>query len=63
MAELCGDELAWCVCTNEKGTCSGMHRCTNDGCQGSWNDDKRPLTDPITGESFDEFMKRWKGDY
>lgn len=62
MAEICGDKLEWCVCTNEKGTCGGVHRCTNDGCQGSWNDDHFPLTSPY-GMTFEEFMESWESDY
>lgn len=61
MAEICGDILSWCVCTNERGTCNGVHSCTNDGCQGSWDDNKFPLTDPF-GVTFEEFINEWKGD-
>ena len=62
MSEICGDSLFSCVCTNSPGGCDGVHRCTRDGCKGTWNDDHFPLTDPL-GMTFQEFMDEWAGDY
>jgi hypothetical protein len=57
--EFCGMMLHSCRCTNEAGTCNNLHRCTNDGCKGTWNDDGFPLTDPY-GMTFGEFMDDWR---
>lgn len=56
MSDLCGMKLYACACTNEIGTCGGVHRCASDGCKGTWNDSGFPLTDPF-GMTYDEFME------
>lgn len=47
--EQCEQIKASCRCTKEKGTCEGVHTCTSDGCQGSWDDHGNILSFPFGG--------------